>query len=98
SKWAQAISYVAGHYRVACSPGSIQANSPWFRGKSRTTALTQLARQAGLSFHAPDIDNTAFSHWRLPLVVELRVGLFFVIDHVNGEDAVDVFVFDEEGQ
>lgn len=61
SQWAQAISYVAGHYRVACSPGSIQANAPWFRGKSRTTALTQLARQAGLSFHAPDIDKTAFS-------------------------------------
>lgn len=34
SQWAQAISHVAGHYRVACSPGSIQANAPWFRGKA----------------------------------------------------------------
>lgn len=84
SQWAQAISHVAGHYRVACSPGSIQANAPWFRGKSRTTALTQLARQAGLSFHAPDIDKTAFSQWRLPLVVELRDGQLLVIEHVNG--------------
>ncbi|ECD5485665.1 type I secretion system permease/ATPase [Salmonella enterica subsp. enterica serovar Brijbhumi] len=98
SQWAQAISHVAGHYRVACSPGSIQANAPWFRGKSRTTALTQLARQAGLSFHAPDIDKTAFSQWRLPLVVELRDGQLLVIEHVNGEDAVDVFVIEEEGQ
>ncbi|VFS78270.1 type I secretion protein, ATP-binding protein [Salmonella enterica subsp. enterica] len=71
---------------------------PWFRGKSRTTALTQLARQAGLSFHAPDIDKTAFSQWRLPLVVELRDGQLLVIEHVNGEDAVDVFVIEEEGQ
>ncbi len=98
SQWAQAISYVAGHYRVACSPGSIQANAPWLRGKSRTTALTQLARQAGLSFHAPDIDKTAFSQWRLPLVVELRDGQLLVIEHVNGEEAVDVFVIEEEGQ
>lgn len=98
SQWAQAISHVAGHYRVACSPGSIQANAPWFRGKSRTTALTQLARQAGLSFHAPDIDKTAFSQWRLPLVVELRDGQLLVIEHVNDEDAVDVFVIEEESQ
>ncbi|MFT7758876.1 UNVERIFIED_CONTAM: hypothetical protein ODX46_23015, partial [Salmonella enterica subsp. enterica serovar Enteritidis] len=59
SQWSQAIRYVAGHYRVACSPGSIQENDPWFRGKSRKNALTQLARQAGFSFHAPVIDTTA---------------------------------------
>ncbi len=41
------ISHVAGHYRVACSPGSIQANARGFRGKSRTTALLNAARAAG---------------------------------------------------
>lgn len=51
SQWAQAMTHIANHYRVACSPGAIQANAPWFAGKSRATALSQLARQAGLSFH-----------------------------------------------
>lgn len=45
SQWAQAISYVAGHYRVACSPGSIQANAPWFRGKENDRL--NAARAAG---------------------------------------------------
>ncbi|MGK7489789.1 ABC transporter transmembrane domain-containing protein, partial [Salmonella enterica] len=44
------------------------------------------------------IDKTAFSQWRLPLVVELRGGQLLVIEHVNDEDAVDVFVIEEEGQ
>ncbi len=50
SNWALAISHIAGHYRVACSPGTLQANAPWFKDKSMVSALTQLARQAGLSF------------------------------------------------
>ncbi len=75
------------------------APTPRGLGKRQRTALNaQLARQAGLSF-MPDTDKTvAFSQWRLPLVVELRDGQLLVIEHVNGEDAVDVFVIEEEGQ
>lgn len=32
---AQAISHIASHYRVTCSPGAIQANAPWFAGKNK---------------------------------------------------------------
>ncbi|MBJ9296627.1 type I secretion system permease/ATPase [Citrobacter werkmanii] len=98
SQWAQAMTHIASHYRVACSPGAIQANAPWFAGKNRTLALAQLARQAGLSFHALDTTKQAFSQWRLPVVAELRDGQIMVIEHFNGDDALDVFIIAEEGQ
>ena len=91
SQWAQAMTHIANHYRVACSPGAIQANAPWFARKSRATALSQLARQAGLSFHALDTATQAFGQWRLPVVAELRDGQLMVIEHFNGEDTLDVF-------
>lgn len=84
SQWAQAMTHIANHYRVACSPGAIQANAPWFAGKSRATALSQLARQAGLSFHALNTAAQAFGQWRLPVVAELRDGQLMVIEHFNG--------------
>lgn len=98
SQWAQAMTHIANHYRVACSPGAIQANAPWFAGKSRATALSQLARQAGLSFHALNTAAQAFGQWRLPVVAELRDGQLMVIEHFNGEDTLDVFIIAEEGQ
>lgn len=98
SQWAQAMTHIANHYRVACSPGAIQANAPWFAGKSRATALSQLARQAGLSFHALNTAAQAFGKWRLPVVAELRDGQLMVIEHFNGEDTLDVFIIAEEGQ
>ncbi|MCK2152206.1 type I secretion system permease/ATPase [Citrobacter braakii] len=98
SQWALAMTHIASHYRVACSPGAIQANAPWFAGKSRAMALSQLARQAGLSFHALDTATQALGQWRLPVVAELRDGQLMVIEHFNGEDALDVFIIAEEGQ
>lgn len=99
SQWARAISHTASHYRIACSPGAIQANAPWFAGKNKTQALTQLARQGGLSFHLLEADNPDFSQWRLPLVAELKNGHLMVIENFNGEDVLDVFITgEEEGQ
>ncbi|RZM91145.1 MULTISPECIES: type I secretion system permease/ATPase [unclassified Escherichia] len=99
SQWARAISHTASHYRIACSPGAIQANAPWFAGKNKTQALTQLARQGGLSFHLLEADNPDFNQWRLPLVAELKNGQLIVIENFNGEDALDVFITgEEEGQ
>ena len=74
------------------------ANAPWFAGKSRATALSQLARQAGLSFHALNTAAQAFGQWHLPVVAELRDGQLMVIEHFNGEDTLDVFIIAEEGQ
>ncbi|MGU3525151.1 type I secretion system permease/ATPase [Enterobacteriaceae bacterium C23F] len=98
SNWALAIGHVAAHYRVACSPGAIQANAPWFKGKTHTPALTQLARQAGLSFHLLTLTEHAFSQWRLPVVAELDDGQLAVIEHFNGDDAVDVFMIDGDSE
>lgn len=98
SQWAQAMTHIASHYRVACSPGAIQANAPWFEGKSKTLALTQLARQAGLSFHTLDTAKQILNQWRLPVVAELHDGQIMVIEHFNGEDALDVFIIADEGQ
>ncbi len=49
-RWALAISHIANHYRIACSPGTIQANAPWFHDKSLLPALTQLSRQGDCRF------------------------------------------------
>jgi ATP-binding cassette subfamily C protein LapB len=50
AQWAQAFGFVATRYRVACSPGALIAGAPWLKGKPMVPALTQLAREAGLSF------------------------------------------------
>lgn len=64
--WAQAISHIASHYRVTCSPGAIQANAPWFAGKNKPLALTQLARRGGAvvscaGYHKTAVQPVAFT-------------------------------------
>lgn len=98
SNWAHAISHVAAHYRVVCSPGTIQANAPWFRGKGMLPALTQLSRQAGLSFNLLSAPQLAITQWRLPVVVDLKSGQLAVIEHFDGKDTVDICVIDNERQ
>lgn len=98
SNWAHAISHVAAHYRVVCSPGTIQANAPWFKDKGLLSALTQLSRQAGLSFHLLSAPELAIAQWRLPVIVDLKNGQLAVIEHFDGEDTVDICVIDSERQ
>lgn len=98
SHWAQLISHVAAHYRVVCSPGTIQANAPWFKDKNMLSALTQLSRQAGLSFHMLNAPELAIGKWRLPLAACLNNGQLAVIEHFDGEDTVDIYVIDGERQ
>lgn len=98
SNWAHAISHVAAHYRVVCSPGTIQANAPWFKDKGLLSALTQLSRQAGLSFHLLSAPELAIAQWRLPVIVDLKNGQLAVIEHFDGEDTVDIYVIDNDRQ
>ncbi|MFB0713570.1 type I secretion system permease/ATPase [Buttiauxella noackiae] len=98
SNWAHAISHVAAHYRVVCSPGTIQANAPWFKDKGLLSALTQLSRQAGLSFHLLSAPELAIAQWRLPVIVDLKNGQLAVIEHFDGENTVDICVIDNERQ
>lgn len=98
SHWAQAISHVAAHYRVVCSPGTIQANAPWFKDKGMLAALTQLSRQAGLSFHLLNVPELAIAQWRLPIVVDLKNGQLAVIEHFDGADTVDICLIDGQHQ
>ena len=95
AQWAQAFGYVATRYRVACSPGALMAGAPWLKGKQRVPALTQLAREAGLSFQLLTADRHAINSWRLPVVVELTEGRIGVIDHFDGEDTLEVSFFDD---
>ncbi|WP_054177786.1 type I secretion system permease/ATPase [Trabulsiella odontotermitis] len=96
SHWALAISHVAAHYRVACSPGTLQANAPWFKDKGMHSALTQLSRQAGLSFYQLTPSTEAISHWRLPVVASLNDGQLVVIEHFDGQETVDICLIDHE--
>ncbi|MFW0767199.1 type I secretion system permease/ATPase [Trabulsiella odontotermitis] len=96
SHWALAISHVAAHYRVACSPGTLQANAPWFKDKGMHSALTQLSRQAGLSFHQLTPSTEAICQWRLPVVASLNDGQLVVIEHFDGQETVDICLIDHE--
>lgn len=94
-QWAQAFGYVATRYRVACSPSSLVAGAPWLKGKPMVPALTQLAREAGLTFQLLTADQHAINSWRLPVVVELNDGKIGVIDNFDGEDTLEVSFFDD---
>lgn len=94
-QWAQAFGYVATRYRVACSPSSLIAGAPWLKGKPMVPALTQLAREAGLTFQLLTADQHAINSWRLPVVVELNDGKIGVIDNFDGEDTLEVSFFDD---
>ena len=97
-RWALAIGDVAAHYRVSCSPGTIQANAPWFQGKPWLPALTQLARQSGLSFQPLTDPQAALSRWQLPVVAVLANDHLAVIEQFDGEDTVEVSVIDNARQ
>lgn len=58
-------------------------------------ALTQLAREAGLTFQLLTADQHAINSWRLPVVVELNDGKIGVIDNFDGEDTLEVSFFDD---
>jgi ATP-binding cassette subfamily C protein LapB len=74
AQWAQAFGFIATRYRVACSPGALIAGAPWLKGKPMVPALTQLAREAGLSFQLLTADQQSINSWRLPVVVALNDG------------------------
>ena len=96
--WAQAFSHVADHYRVACSPGALVADAPWLSGKPMISALTLLAREAGLSFQLLHSTQDAINSWRLPLVVELKEGKIGVIEYFDGEDTLEICFIDSTPQ
>ena len=74
ANWARAMSHIATHYRIACSPGALQASAPWFQDKPMPQALSQLARQAGLSFQPLAPSEQSLTRWRLPVVIQLQEG------------------------
>ena len=96
AQWAQAFGFVATRYRVACSPGALVAGAPWLKGKPMVPALTQLAREAGLSFQLLTADQQAINSWRLPVVVAMHDGRIGVIEHFDGDDTLEVSFFDDQ--
>lgn len=97
SQWAQAMTHIANHYRVACSPAQSvptphglrekPGHGPVATGASGGTVISCAEyRHAGVRSMAPAV------------VAELRDGQLMVIEHFNGEDTSDVFIIAEEGQ
>jgi len=97
-QWAQAVSHVASRYRIACSPGTLQANAPWLKGKPMILALSQLAKEAGLTFQLLTADQQVINSWRLPVVAQLKDGNLCVIEHFDGEDTLEVRFIDSTPQ
>lgn len=96
AQWAQAFGFIATRYRVACSPGALLAGAPWLKGKPMVPALTQLAREAGLSFQLLTASQQSINSWRLPAVVALNDGRVGVIEHFDGDDTLEVSFFDDQ--
>lgn len=96
AQWAQAFGFIATRYRVACSPGALLAGAPWLKGKPMVPALTQLAREAGLSFQLLTASQQSINSWRLPVVVALNDGRVGVIEHFDGDDTLEVSFFDDQ--
>ncbi|KAA1051716.1 type I secretion system permease/ATPase [Pseudocitrobacter sp. 73] len=94
-RWALAISHIANHYRIACSPGTIQANAPWFHDKSLLPALTQLSRQGGLSFRLLEANTQTLNSWRLPVVAALNNGELVIVERFDGDSTVEVRFVDD---
>lgn len=94
-RWALAISHIANHYRIACSPGTIQANAPWFHDKSLLPALTQLSRQGGLSFRLLEANTQTLNSWRLPVVAALNDGELVIVERFDGDSTVEVRFVDD---
>lgn len=94
-RWALAISHIANHYRIACSPGTIQANAPWFHDKSLLPALTQLSRQGGLSFRLLEANTQTLNSWRLPVVAALNNGELMIVERFDGDSTVEVRFVDD---
>ncbi|WP_421356235.1 type I secretion system permease/ATPase [Pseudocitrobacter faecalis] len=94
-RWALAISHIANHYRIACSPGTIQANAPWFHDKSLLPALTQLSRQGGLSFRLLEANTQTLNSWRLPVVAALNNGELVIVERFDGDNTVEVRFVDD---
>ncbi|RBP59044.1 ABC transporter transmembrane protein [Brenneria salicis ATCC 15712 = DSM 30166] len=93
SQWVAAIGYVAAYYRLAFSPGALQASARWLEDCTLSQALQNLARQAGLT--ACVQTHQAITVWRLPLVVQLADGQVGVIEQFDGKDTVSLcFVAD----
>lgn len=94
-RWALAISHIANHYRIACSPGTLQANAPWFHDKSLLPALTQLSRQGGLSFRLLEANTQTLNSWRLPVVAALNNGELVIVERFDGDSTVEVRFVDD---
>lgn len=94
-RWALAISHIANHYRIACSPGTIQANAPWFHDKSLLPALTQLSRQGGLSFRLLEANTQTLNSWRLPVVAALNDGELVIVERFDGDSTVEARFVDD---
>ncbi|MCL2894274.1 type I secretion system permease/ATPase [Brenneria tiliae] len=89
SLWAGAVGYVAGHYRLAFSPGALQAGAQWLQERSFPQALQHLARQAGLTARVLQ-QHQDISAWRLPLAIQLADGQVGVIEQFDGQDTVSL--------
>ncbi|HBR7116776.1 TPA: type I secretion system permease/ATPase, partial [Klebsiella pneumoniae] len=77
--WANAMAFVASHYRQSYSPGTLHAAAEWATQKTLPDALKHLCRHAGLHCQFLNGNDRKMSAWRLPLVVQLKDGQIGII-------------------
>lgn len=95
--WVDAILQIARHYRLDCSPETIKLAAEWNQSTDLKSALTQIARQAGLGIRFCKLNTTSLSAWRLPLVVQLQDEQLAVIESIQADDNVSLSLLSDQG-
>lgn len=88
--WANAMAFVASHYRQSYSPGTLHAAAEWATQKTLPDALKHLCRHAGLHCQFLNGNDRKMSAWRLPLVVQLKDGQIGIIESFDLHNSVGI--------
>jgi len=79
---------LARHYRLSCSPQSLHAALPWLEEMSQASLVGHLAGEIGLQARVIDLDVSALTAWRLPILLQLQDGQVAVLEAVEGDGSL----------
>jgi len=95
--WIECLRYVAVHYRIATSLESARIAALADTATAAEARISLIGRNLGLWLRFVEPDLSGFSHWQLPVVVELDDGSIAVIKAISKEGIASVIFAGEQG-
>lgn len=95
--WLHSILTIAKHYRIEPSEERIKIQLEWSQNTSTEALVSLIARQVGLSVRTTQVEQTLFSPWHLPLLIELNDGQAGVIHQMDAAGQLSVQFSGEQG-